>query len=68
MKLRRILDTDDAEPFTSEEYMNLYTYVSKSALTARARRRRARAMIGEGDPKSMTRVMTIYHTVIYTSV
>jgi len=27
MKLRRILDTSDAEPFTSEEYMNLYTCV-----------------------------------------
>jgi len=29
MKLRAILDKEThAEPFTSEEYMNLYTYVS----------------------------------------
>jgi hypothetical protein len=28
MKLRAILDKEEnAEPFTSEEYMNLYTYV-----------------------------------------
>jgi hypothetical protein len=27
MKLRRLLDEKDGESFTSEEYMNLYTYV-----------------------------------------
>lgn len=27
MKLRRLLDEKDSESFTSEEYMNLYTYV-----------------------------------------
>ena len=32
MKLRGILDKEDAEPFTSEEYMNLYTYVSTTRL------------------------------------
>ena len=29
MKLRRILDQEDAESFTSEEYMNLYTCVGR---------------------------------------
>jgi len=51
MKLRGILDKEDAEPFTSEEYMNLYTYVSTTRLagavdrtrSARGTRRCARA-------------------------
>ena len=32
MKLRGILDKEDADPFTSEEYMTLYTYVSTTRL------------------------------------
>lgn len=32
MKLRRLLDEKDSESFTSEEYMNLYTYVFSTRL------------------------------------
>ena len=42
MKLRGILDKEDAEPFTSEEYMNLYTYVSTTRLAGRLTEREAR--------------------------
>ena len=55
MKLRRILDQEDAESFTSEEYMNLYTCVGRRVDRSRGGWGRALARSRSKTPRNKWR-------------